>query len=284
MDGARLSRYPHLLWPRFGIDGTDAPRRMEVDLNGSCHTLGLVRQGRHAVRWMTRGLERAWISETGNVHFLPVDDAHHTFVTEHAGPFRFETLILPRGHFRSILASEHHEPPPEWHRLLAPSDAILRDCMIRVCDAGAGTGLDQSADEAARRLVLRLAQLCGGRMPDWHDDQSVFTRGTLSRLVALLDEHLSSAPSTAEMALLVGMSPSHFARKFRRSTGLSLHRFTNRRRIRQPLDLLRHDGTPLAILSARLGFSSQSHFTRLFSALTGMTPARYRRRFEPTIG
>ncbi len=44
MDGARLSRYPHLLWPRFGIDGTDAPRRMEVDLNGGCHTLGLVRQ------------------------------------------------------------------------------------------------------------------------------------------------------------------------------------------------------------------------------------------------
>ncbi len=137
MDGARLSRYPHLLWPRFGIDGTDAPRRMEVDLNGGCHTLGLVRQGRHAVRWMTRGLERAWISETGNVHFLPVDDAHHTFVTEHAGPFRFETLILPRGHFRSILASEHHEPPPEWRRLLAPSDAILQAFMIHVCAAAA---------------------------------------------------------------------------------------------------------------------------------------------------
>ena len=39
------------------------------------------------------------------------------------------------------------------------------------------------------------------------------------------------------------------------------------------------NGDPIIIetLAGRLGYASQSHFTRVFSALTGMTPARYRR-------
>jgi len=38
---------------------------------------------------------------------------------------------------------------------------------------------------------------------------------------------------------------------------------------------------PLASVALDLGFSSQSHFTRLFSSLTGMTPAKYRKQFRP---
>jgi AraC-like DNA-binding protein len=47
---------------------------------------------------------------------------------------------------------------------------------------------------------------------------------------------------------------------------------------------LRDGDVPLAELSLDLGFSSQSHFTRLFSQLSGMTPAKYRKRFKHTVG
>jgi hypothetical protein len=33
-----------------------------------------------------------------------------------------------------------------------------------------------------------------------------------------------------------------------------------------------------------LGFSSQSHFTRLFSEMSGMTPAKYRKQFRRSVG
>ncbi|MFM8496707.1 MAG: helix-turn-helix domain-containing protein [Planctomycetia bacterium] len=138
--------------------------------------------------------------------------------------------------------------------------------------------------EASRRLVLRLAELNGSGLPDWSCDSSVFDRRTMAKLVDLIDARHRVALSLGEMAVCAGLSPSHFAKKFRLSTGLSLQRFINRRRIRASLELLKTDSQPLAFIAFDLGFSSQSHFTRLFSGLTGMTPAKYRKQFRRTVG
>jgi AraC family transcriptional regulator len=54
--------------------------------------------------------------------------------------------------------------------------------------------------------------------------------------------------------------------------------------VAKALDVLRSDSTPLSRVALELGFSSQSHFTRLFSEATGITPARYQKRFKPTVG
>lgn len=48
--------------------------------------------------------------------------------------------------------------------------------------------------------------------------------------------------------------------------------------------VLRNDEVSLAGLALNLGFSSQSHFTRLFSDLIGTTPAKYRQQFKRTVG
>jgi AraC family transcriptional regulator len=73
------------------------------------------------------------------------------------------------------------------------------------------------------------------------------------------------------------MSPSHFAKKFQQSAGLSLQRFVNRRRLQAAMTMLQTGSTPLSQVALALGFSSQSHFTRLFGEMTGMTPARFRK-------
>jgi AraC family transcriptional regulator len=78
------------------------------------------------------------------------------------------------------------------------------------------------------------------------------------------------------MAHDVGLSPSHFARKFRQSAGVSLKRFINRRRLGVAFGLLKQGKSPLSQLSLDLGFASQSHFTRFFREHTGLTPHRFR--------
>ncbi len=65
--------------------------------------------------------------------------------------------------------------------------------------------------------------------------------------------------------------------------GLSLHRFINLRRIDRSLDVLKEGPDSLAGVALDLGFSSQSHFTRLWSSLTGMTPAKDRNQFKRTV-
>ena len=110
------------------------------------------------------------------------------------------------------------------------------------------------------------------------DDVSIFDRHALARIVEHIDAHLQIAPSASEIGARVGLSPSHFAKKFRQSTGLSLHRFVNRRRIQAALESLKDESKTLSQVALDLGFSSQAHFTHLFSGLTGMTPAKYRKQ------
>jgi AraC family transcriptional regulator len=127
-------------------------------------------------------------------------------------------------------------------------------------------------------------EINGWRLPEWTADASVFEQSTLADLVAYIDEHLRLAPSLSDMSVRVGLSPSHFAKKFRHSTGLSLHRFINRRRNGKSLELLKAKTSTLTGAALDLGFSSQSHFTRLFSDHTGMTPAKFRKQFRQTVG
>ena len=60
-------------------------------------------------------------------------------------------------------------------------------------------------------------------------------------------------------------------------------RFINRRRILRSLVTLNTDAS-LASIALDLGFSSQSHFTRIFSGLTGITPAKYQKQTRRIVG
>lgn len=129
---------------------------------------------------------------------------------------------------------------------------------------------------AARQIVLRLCAIIGSRRPDWQRDTSVFTPCVMRQIVERIDAQLGVHVSLENFANTVGLSPSHFARKFQQSAGLSLNRFLNRRRIGMSFAMLREGSSPLSRISLDLGFSSQSHFTRLFSGLTGITPQQFR--------
>lgn len=152
----------------------------------------------------------------------------------------------------------------DFHRLLLHDDKVVQACMTRLAvRASATDSADEFAeDAAARSLVSWLIQATGGETPDWIRDDGVFPELTRRYLVSYIDAHLRIAPSLSDVARLVGLSPGRFGRRFRQSTGLSLHRFISHRRIKRSLELLRVPAAPLATFSQQLGFASQSHFTR----------------------
>lgn len=284
MDGSRLSRFPHLSWlrARYSLRPDTGPLCLsERSVN---HWLSLTLAGRHTVRRILRGAEQRWTEHSGTLHFRPCDGEHSQFVVHTESPGDVVACYIPDRHLHEIARSEGIEPRPVWQRRLLPDDPVLRQAMLTVCSCDPHSpGTTGHADEAARRLILRLTELSGGGSPDWHDDASVFDSSTMDDLVAYLDAHLTIAPSLSDMGWRVGISPSHFAKKFRQSTGVSLCRFINRRRIFRSLETLKTD-SPLAGIALDLGFSSQSHFTRIFSGLTGMTPARYQKQVRRTVG
>ena len=72
------------------------------------------------------------------------------------------------------------------------------------------------------------------------------------------------------------MSPYHFARLFKRSTGVPPHRFLIRRRIDEARALLAARTVPIGAIARLVGFRTPSHFTTTFRRITGMTPSAYR--------
>jgi len=281
VDGAKTSSFSHLSW--LGIDfsfaADDGPR--SIHMQSVAHSVSLTVTGRHAVRFLYRGREQRWIENPGTVHFRPCDREWYDFIIHAIESGDVVAFFIPEGHLEELARADEAQSNVEWKRALLPNDAILQQEMraLAACRKAPAESVGR-ADEAARRLVLRLVELSGGGRPDWHGDASVFDRRTLGHLVEHIDAHLKVAPSLTDMGLRVGLSPSHFARKFRHSTGLSLHRFINRRRIQASLEQLKDTSQQLAAVALDLGFSSQSHFTRLFSDLTGMTPAKYQKQFR----
>jgi AraC-like DNA-binding protein len=78
----------------------------------------------------------------------------------------------------------------------------------------------------------------------------------------------------AELASETGQSRFQALRAFKRRFGLAPHAYQLRVRLGLAQKSLR-DGIPPAHVAAELGFVDQSHFTRHFKQLVGVTPARY---------
>src|SRR5262245_50279692 len=99
----------------------------------------------------------------------------------------------------------------------------------------------------------------------------------LRRVTQYIDENLPRQLRLAELGALAHMSPYHFARLFKRSTGVSPHRFLVRRRIDRARALLVADTTPIAEIGRSVGFRAASHFATTFRRMAGVTPSVYRR-------
>jgi len=73
-----------------------------------------------------------------------------------------------------------------------------------------------------------------------------------------------------------GLSARHFARAFRVSTGLPPHRWLLRYRVDRAKELLQTRALGLADVATFCGFADQSHFTRVFTGVVGLSPGAWR--------
>jgi AraC-like DNA-binding protein len=281
---SRIHPFPHYTWLAYAIS-IQHPRLFDIHhCKHVTHCLLFTTDGQADVTWTANGAESRFLASPELTSFFPADVDEHVMAITSAGGYRGHMLCLPIGHLPLPAAAEapaaagfSHSAGiaavPEFH------DTALTACLHRLAMGPEGCPLaEEVGDEVvARQILLRLAELLGGTRPDWPMDQRGFTPQAMRQLVGVVDSTLACGPSAQTLGALVGLSPSHFSRKFVYSAGLSLNRFLNVRRIRKSFSLLQDERLSLSRIALDLGFSSQSHFTRLFSGLTGLTPNHFRR-------
>lgn len=125
-------------------------------------------------------------------------------------------------------------------------------------------------------MLAHLSQTYGGlHFP-------IGKKGTLApwqeRLATeFLANHFNKPFSLGELARLCELSRSYFNKAFKESFGRTPSRWLSEYRTGRVKELLLQD-VPIAEAAIACGFADQSHLTRVFTGLTGETPARYRRK------
>lgn len=98
----------------------------------------------------------------------------------------------------------------------------------------------------------------------------------VARVREYIHSHYADDISIDRLASIACLSPYYFMRVFTRHVGLPPHTYLIQTRVRQARAMLNAGQRPAAAAQAT-GFFDQSHFTRHFKRLAGMTPGKYRR-------
>ena len=98
----------------------------------------------------------------------------------------------------------------------------------------------------------------------------------LDLILRYIDENLEQELKVALLAEKAELSSPHFCRIFKKSTGLSPHRYILLQRIAKAKLLLDSSTMSLLDIALQCGFYDQSHFNLQFRNFTGMTPKAYR--------
>jgi len=232
------------------------------------YVIGLIEAGVQSFAY--RGTRQ--VTPAGDVFVISPGEAH-TGEAVSAGGYTYRTLYPPvpllQRAYSDIAGGEQGVP-------FFPT-AVIHDGEVARCLRDLHLALTAGVpplEREARFLhacALLITRYAENRPPQRAAGQE---RSAVQRVRHYLDEHFAQQVSLTELARLVGLSPYYIHRVFEREVGLPPHAYLESIRIRQA-QLLLAQGEAIVQVAAKLGFSDQSHLTRRFTRLLGITPGQY---------
>lgn len=136
--------------------------------------------------------------------------------------------------------------------------------------------------ERESRLTWMLAQLVARHADSRTEPRRVAALpNTVRAMRDFLHESHAENVTLQQLVDLVQLSRFHLLRLFRDTVGLPPHAYLTQVRVHRAQDLLR-DGLPIADVAHQVGFYDQSHLTRHFKPIVGLTPGQYQRELGLT--
>ncbi|MCG6574232.1 AraC family transcriptional regulator [Pseudomonas sp. AF32] len=223
-----------------------------------------------AQRFRHRGSEH--VAPIGSVVLINPDELH-TGATAHNEGWRYRGFYPTLTQLAEVLAELElrFNGSPRFVSSVVTDSQVARafSNVHSFAEHEASALLQQTAwREAALMLFQRHAGIGPVAAPG---KEPVAVR----RAREILLERLAFPPSLEELASSVGLSPFHFARVFRKATGLPPHSWVTQKRLACAQMLLKQGITPSRV-AAELGFADQSHLTRQFKQAFGIGPGAYR--------
>lgn len=91
--------------------------------------------------------------------------------------------------------------------------------------------------------------------------------------------HFHDTIQITDIAKHLNVNPDYLSHLFKKQENITIKRYILKEKIRRSRNLLQYSGYSIQEISFYLGFSSQSHFCKVFQEMTGETPGRYRKQY-----
>jgi AraC-like DNA-binding protein len=232
------------------------------------------------VKLLVKGV--AMVEQDGReVHLHPGEivfcDLTRPMGIEFPHPFQTKSLVLPR---RLLDLGE-----PDLQRLAATPirpdttlGSLLSPFLTRLVDTAA-TYPSAIGEVLARHTVDLLTVLVGERLHEEVGDTSSAARVLLPRIQVFIDRHLADPDLTPEVLARAHHISVRYLHRLFETEDVTVGRWIQRRRLQEcRRELARREaaGRTIAAVARQWGFASAAHFSRVFRAAYGMSPAEWR--------
>ena len=104
--------------------------------------------------------------------------------------------------------------------------------------------------------------------------------GDLQKVIEYVDANFVDEITAEGLAKMAGLSIPQFNRRFRQLLRISPMEYVLSLKIQEAQRLLTTTRNSVGDIAAATGFYDQSHFTKRFRKVTGITPLTYRKQFR----
>lgn len=270
MESARCHDHAAFVRPRF-LDGVELVTVSYRDRAFPVHThdgyvVGTVTEGAEALN--VRG--RTHTVSPGQVLLLHPHEPHSNRSLGREA-LRYRVFYLPVAAIAAYVGESGEAP-------LTFASPVLSDPVLAGAIAGLHARLSRVPDDrlAQQSALAALVDALVGRT---EVEAAPPPRGgdAAGEVRDWIDDHFAEDFGLSDLAARAGLSVFRFAHVFKACTGLSPMAYRNQCRVNAARRLLLA-GQPIADVALQVGFADQSHLTRRFQRIVGVSPQRYRQQ------
>jgi AraC family transcriptional regulator len=270
-----FARIEHWWMPPHVAGGfTSVTRPASIGVSFSAHRRAVHQHRGGPVRQTNIGAGAAFVTMSGELHWIEVLEPSEALEV-HPTQSLLEDIGNELGISRAIALSD----------VIASDDPVILSAASTLRSELLHTGaIDElRAETLVRALVEHTLREYGGlKVPRERPGRIDMRR--LRRVAALVRERLHEKLSLADLARQAALTPFHFARSFRLTTGLTPHNFVRAVRMQRAAELARSTLLSTTALAERVGYTNIGHFRGAFVRTFGCTPAALRAKTTKHVG
>ncbi len=220
----------------------------------------------------------------GKINICPRGFEYSSFVARHSDKVQASIVELNRAVLQRLLVGceelatinlafrDGFFDTAIWRLIRAMEEEIAAGCP-------SGNAYGESLSVALLTYLLaRYSVEAPQQLPKWR-----LTDYQLRLVVNYIHAHIEENISLAQLASSADTGIYEFCRRFKNTTGLTPHHYLTQLRVEEGKRLLAEQRASISEISLMLGFANQSHFTRVFHKMTGITPKQFRDDMARTV-